>query len=81
MFVRVLVPCRLAGSLEDGDSMFLRNFDTYLRVYSAPNPRRMASNKTVYIKEKKYYVDAFNCLEDRSRRSLSAVTNAAAFVR
>jgi hypothetical protein len=29
---------------EDGGSMFLRNVNTYLRVYTAPKPRRTTSD-------------------------------------
>jgi hypothetical protein len=29
---------------EDGDSMFLRNFDIYLRIYTALNTRRTPSS-------------------------------------
>jgi hypothetical protein len=56
MMILVLAPCWLVGrdanvsekhtvsivGPQDGDSMFLRNTDIYLRVYTAPKPRRAA---------------------------------------
>jgi hypothetical protein len=41
----VLMPCKLANHntsmfrVQDEDSMFLRNFGIYLRVYKAQNPK------------------------------------------
>jgi hypothetical protein len=50
----------ISFSIEDGDSMFLRNVGIYLRFYTAPKPRRTSPSSS-YSREKPQISQDYYC--------------------